>query len=479
MQKKIIVFLLLSGCFFASSAYAADSTEYIKVFFNQPEKSTSTSEITNPVIGIDDALVDFLETAKSGDKVYLCFYSSTTPKITSAINAAATIVGDSNIFHIMEEVNGNATGDVVNDPGVYSFSNSIDDGSDGSGGNGYPLMHNKFAVVINANSQTGRVWTGSYNPTSNGTTENNNNAVWIESYDLAKIFADEFIYMWNGGSGKFSTAKSTSANTAKSITVGGVQIDVYFSPYPNSNNTNTSMLIEDLIENAEYSVLFSMFTFSEYETRLKEALKTAHNNGVEVKGIVEATQSSSLQSELRQLGMNVFFDANDKSYHHKFCVIDYGSMHAKVITGSYNWTASARDTNDENFVVIHSKEVAKIYRDEFQRSYALAGGPCSLDSEAVRDVLVYPSPAEEVDSVTIGYTLSGAVTEVQVNVYTLTGERVTGIEPEFYPGTYNEKTWELKNSSGKKIAPGLYIVKVEAKTGDGTFFDIGKFAVIR
>ncbi len=470
MSYKLKILIISIVCFLSYSNLRAES---VKVFFNQPEESAATSKIANPDTGIDDALVDFIQTAKSSDKVYICLYSSTTEKITNAINTCASVVGNANIFHIMEEAKGNNSDGAVNSPGIYTFANSRDDGSNES-----PLMHNKFAVIIDTNAGTGRVWTGSYNPTDNGTLENNNNAIWIESYEPAKLFADEFIYMWNGGNGKFSTDKSTSPNTAKSVTVGDVKIDVYFSPYP---GTDTSMKLKDLIDNATHSIFFNMFTFASDEERIKNALIDAHNRGIEVKGVLEASHAGSriVQSELKAEGLNVVLDANRYNLHHKFCVIDYGASHSKVITGSYNWSDDANTKNDENFLIIHSPRVAELYWQEFQKNYALSGISDDYDSPAVSDVLVYPSPAENIDAVTIGYTLSGAVTDVLITVYTLSGERVIRIRPEFYPGTYNEKKWDLVNNLSDKIAPGLYIIKVSATTGDGTFFDTDKFAVIR
>jgi hypothetical protein len=449
---------------------AADATDKIKVFFNQPEAtSPAKSAIANPKIGIDDALVEFMETAESGDNVYLCFFDSTTQKITNAFIDAKNIVGQGNIFHIMEREYG--TG--------YGFlNNSIDDGTDGS-----PLMHNKFAVIIDTINKEGRLWTGSYNPTSNGTTKNNNNAVRIESYDLAKIYADEFLYMWNGRTGKFSTDKTASPYTNQEVTVGSTTIKVYFSPYEEVHPRGTSWVLENLFDDATNSILFNMFTFSVNETYLKGAVEGAFNNGLEVKGVVDAGQSSSIQNAFRSLGMDVVLDANDGKLHHKFCIIDYGTADPVVVTGSYNWTNQANEENDENFLVIHSREVADLYWEEFQKNYALAAGNISdFTEESVRDALVYPSPAKDVDEVTIGYELSPAVTDVRITVYTLYGEKVKDFDlelGEFYPGTYNEKIWNLQNDSSDDVAPGLYIIKVEGETGDGTVYDTSKFAVIR
>jgi phosphatidylserine/phosphatidylglycerophosphate/cardiolipin synthase-like enzyme len=52
--------------------------------------------------------------------------------------------------------------------------------------------------------------------------------------------------------------------------------------------------------------------------------------------------------------------------HHKVIIID-GDI---VITGSYNFTASAERTNDENVVIFHDTKIAAVYLAEFQRVYA-------------------------------------------------------------------------------------------------------------
>ncbi|MBN2406530.1 MAG: hypothetical protein JXJ19_02425 [Elusimicrobia bacterium] len=471
---KIFLFPALMTGFFYFNTGTARAEDTVKVYFNTPRASVSAdkSDISSENKGIDDALVDFIGTAESGDKLYLCFYDLDRPNVIEAVNDAISEVGDGNIFMICESTDSSGIYDCISD---LDITNVITDGTDDS-----PLMHNKFAVVINRKKDTGRVWAGSYNPTYNGTFVNNNNAVWIESYRLADVYADEFEYMYNGGAGKFSTHKSTSPNTAETVEVGGSDIDVYFAPYPDKAATNTSMVLEDLFDEATDSIYFCMFTFSSSETRLIEALVDAHDRGIDVRGVVEATQSSDVQSELREEGLDVSLDSNDGVLHHKFCVIDYGTSHQKVITGSYNWTLAAQNTNDENFLVIRSKDAVERFWKEFQRNKEAAGRFYEeTDAPAVSDVLVYPSPAKNADEVTIGFTLSMSVTEVVIKAYTLSGDRVMKTEPEFYPGTYNERRWDLKNSNGSELAPGLYIVKVEGKTGDGSFFDTEKFVIIK
>jgi phosphatidylserine/phosphatidylglycerophosphate/cardiolipin synthase-like enzyme len=54
--------------------------------------------------------------------------------------------------------------------------------------------------------------------------------------------------------------------------------------------------------------------------------------------------------------------------HHKVMIID----DQIVIMGSYNFTASAENVNDENLIVIYNPDIAAQYLREFQRVYALA-----------------------------------------------------------------------------------------------------------
>jgi len=57
--------------------------------------------------------------------------------------------------------------------------------------------------------------------------------------------------------------------------------------------------------------------------------------------------------------------------HNKFAVIDG----VTVITGSYNWTNSARKRNDENLLTVNSPALAETYEREFERLWRY----CSLN----------------------------------------------------------------------------------------------------
>jgi phosphatidylserine/phosphatidylglycerophosphate/cardiolipin synthase-like enzyme len=72
-----------------------------------------------------------------------------------------------------------------------------------------------------------------------------------------------------------------------------------------------------------------------------------------------------------QAGLNIRSDNLPGLMHHKVMIID----ESIVVTGSYNFTASAEDRNDENLVIIYSPEIARLYLAEFQRVFQQAVEP--------------------------------------------------------------------------------------------------------
>ena len=57
-----------------------------------------------------------------------------------------------------------------------------------------------------------------------------------------------------------------------------------------------------------------------------------------------------------------------KSMHHKVIIVD-GQI---VITGSYNFSKSAKTRNDENTLILHNPEIAELYIEEFERVWEIA-----------------------------------------------------------------------------------------------------------
>lgn len=218
------------------------------------------------------------------------------------------------------------------------------------------FMHNKFVVLDGA-----VVWTGSWNLTDYGTYRNNNNVVIIESAALARNYTAEFEEMFEEGAfGPTSPAETPYTQ----VEVGEILVENYFA----SEEKVASRIVE-LLEDAETSIRFLTFTLTDDD--IAGTMNRKHREGVLVQGVVESRNAGGLGSDveaLQQAGAAVLKDGNPYNMHHKVIIID-GAI---VITGSYNFTRNAAESNDENVLIIHSPGIAASYLREFERVYGLA-----------------------------------------------------------------------------------------------------------
>jgi phosphatidylserine/phosphatidylglycerophosphate/cardiolipin synthase-like enzyme len=91
-----------------------------------------------------------------------------------------------------------------------------------------------------------------------------------------------------------------------------------------------------------------------------EALKSAHDRGVDVRVILDKSQRSERYTGMTFLvhaGIPTWIDAAHAIAHNKVMVID-GRF---VITGSFNFTKAAETSNAENLLILDSAELAAVY----------------------------------------------------------------------------------------------------------------------
>ncbi|HDN02093.1 MAG TPA: phospholipase D family protein [Candidatus Bathyarchaeota archaeon] len=138
-------------------------------------------------------------------------------------------------------------------------------------------------------------------------------------------------------------------------------VQAYFSPDDDVEN-----VIAYWIGRANASIEIAMYTFT--SSRLAQSLIDAAKRGVDVKVILEKNNVNQYSKYviLKSNGVGVQLDGNPSLMHNKFCIID----REIVITGSYNWTKSAREENDENVVLIGCSELADLYHEEFQEMWS-------------------------------------------------------------------------------------------------------------
>lgn len=220
-----------------------------------------------------------------------------------------------------------------------------------------PFMHHKFAVI------DGRItWLGSWNMTANDTWRNNNNMLRLASRQIADSYTNELNQLL---AGRFGTAKRSMQQPATRI--GAAQVAVFFSP-----QDGVAQHVLDRLAAARRSIRFLAFSYT--AAPIAEAMIARARAGVSVGGVVEAqnaTGNNAAFAALQAAGIDVLLDGNCYILHHKLIVIDERT----VITGSYNFTNSAEQSNDESLVIVDDAALARAYLEEFARVYAQAQAP--------------------------------------------------------------------------------------------------------
>lgn len=134
---------------------------------------------------------------------------------------------------------------------------------------------------------------------------------------------------------------------------------VYFSP-----GDRCQRVIIGELKQVLSSVDICVYTISDnYITG--EIFKCRERN-VSVRIVTDDEKIDDIGSDIKALaraGIEVHLDNSPHYMHHKFAVFD----NARVLTGSYNWTRSAAEHNQENILITDNKQVVSTYKEEFTR----------------------------------------------------------------------------------------------------------------
>ena len=136
------------------------------------------------------------------------------------------------------------------------------------------------------------------------------------------------------------------------------QVAVYFSPHGGC----TDAIVREL-DAAKESVLVQAYEFT--SAPIAKALMEAHKRGVKVQVILDKSQRTEKYSSatfFQNVGIPTFIDDIHGLAHNKVMVID-GRM---VITGSFNFTKAAEESNAENLLVVHDADLAAKYAKNWQ-----------------------------------------------------------------------------------------------------------------
>lgn len=338
-RTGIFCMFALMAVFCAARELRAEGA--VETFFTVPEKNGEHGTFSPP----EDALVALIDS--SAASVDGAFFEIGSKRVADAFIRAhkrgvkvRLVTDDSNL----------------NKPGCKKVRAAgipvVDDGKKG-------LMHDKFAIV------DGRiVWTGSYNITDNCAYRNNNNAIRIDSEELAAVYEAEFREMFEDHifENKKEKRPFPSLSNPYYVKIGETNINAYFSP-----DNDVEDIIVKRIKKAKSSIYFLAFSFT--SDPIGEAMIAQSKKGVKVAGVFEKNGSDSKESEYKKMLVEkipVKTDRNRHNMHHKVIIID----EELVITGSYNFSRNASRRNDENTLIIENREIAAKYLSEFRKLYS-------------------------------------------------------------------------------------------------------------
>jgi phosphatidylserine/phosphatidylglycerophosphate/cardiolipin synthase-like enzyme len=128
---------------------------------------------------------------------------------------------------------------------------------------------------------------------------------------------------------------------------------VYFSPQGGC----TEAIVAELNQ-ARSNILVQAYSFT--SDTIAKALTMAHKRGVKIRVILDKSQRTANYSSadfLSRAGIETLIDAAHAIAHNKVMIIDG----ATVITGSFNFTKAAENSNSENLLVIRDCALAEKY----------------------------------------------------------------------------------------------------------------------
>ena len=109
--------------------------------------------------------------------------------------------------------------------------------------------------------------------------------------------------------------------------------------------------------------------FTITDDRVATAILAAHRRGVKLRVVTDDDKAHDKGSdvfELADAGIEVRVDQSEHHMHHKFAVFD----RSIVVTGSYNWTRSAAQSNAENILVSDDGRLVAPYQRVFDEMWA-------------------------------------------------------------------------------------------------------------
>lgn len=207
-------------------------------------------------------------------------------------------------------------------------------------------MHAKWVIADGA-----RVWLGSANFSERSVCVDHNNAIVVDQPEIVARYEAVFSGFFGGAFGPM----------AQPVVTAGAY-SVYFSPEsPTSMPPNWQDDMVAAIDAATTRIDVMMNAWTQLD--MATSLIAAHDRGVVVRVLVSNVYANDPPAQaILAAGIEIRRD----NIHDKVLVVD-----DRVFTGSANWSANARE-NNEDVLSIQDATVAAAYRAEIDRVFASA-----------------------------------------------------------------------------------------------------------
>lgn len=132
----------------------------------------------------------------------------------------------------------------------------------------------------------------------------------------------------------------------------------YFSP---GNDCRHAVIGE--FGRAKKSADVCVFTIT--DDRITDAILAAHRRGVRVRVITDDDKSLDVGSDAERLaraGIVLRIDRTEHHMHHKYALFD----ELRLLNGSYNFTRSASEFNEENLILTEEEALVRVFREHFE-----------------------------------------------------------------------------------------------------------------
>lgn len=251
------------------------------------------------------------------------------------------------------------------------------------------LGHNKILITVdNRSDKAVSAWTGSTNWTSTGLCTQLNNGILLKNAKVAELYYSYWKELKKAGSS--FPANLVTFNGNKPKVVGQSQAWFTRTEIAAAHVTPVDIkFLQDLVNSAKSSILYVMFQPG--GEPLASIVAQSKKQGMYVRGVVSTVIPSnkekfSLMDEqgerpyttdlkqpdgiskdfgwwVKEVTRNIFISQIGYAITHaKMIVVDAFSDAPVVVTGSHNFSTSASQANDENFVAITgNKELARHY----------------------------------------------------------------------------------------------------------------------